>query len=318
MAAQTETKPKDAGEAAQVDTAPTPSDEQEHRDESATAAAGQHDETRSPLSLDTTLALIDQLDRARVKSRGGRGGGSFDYLETHDVIRTANRIFGFGNWGHEIVEQERIAEVEVQSSGTPPRKGWHVAYRCVVRVTVSGCVPMSGSGYGDGVEYGPAAQATASELALKEAESDALKRALKNYGDQFGLILYAKGDDQARIERDQAADQAQAVRVESPMSLPDALTAIGGYVLDAKPWVREAVEKLWPDVEFTAPKVLNDEQKYDLLRRLMTVTATLDGQEFLPNDDAEETQRRVRIAFAAAFEGYEILGPDPFELPIPF
>jgi recombination DNA repair RAD52 pathway protein len=72
------------------------------------------------------------------------------------------------------------------------KAGFCVGYVCVVRLTVEGCVPVSGVGYGDATEYRESAPVTAHELAAKEAESDALKRALKNFGDQFGLALYDK------------------------------------------------------------------------------------------------------------------------------
>ena len=38
-----------------------------------------------------------------VSQRKGRGGRTFDYLEGHAVIDQANRIFGYGGWGYELV-----------------------------------------------------------------------------------------------------------------------------------------------------------------------------------------------------------------------
>lgn len=135
--------------------------------------------------------LAQPLDAARVKVRdSGRGGQKLAYLETHDVIRAANDIFGFGQWGHEIIELRPIAPVTV--TNPEGKVGQQVGYICIVRLTVADCVPVSGVGYGDAVEYRESAPVTAHELAAKEAESDALKRALKNYGDQFGLALYDK------------------------------------------------------------------------------------------------------------------------------
>jgi hypothetical protein len=159
-----------------------------------------------PFTVEQIKQLRADLDTSRVRRREGRGGNEFSYLATHDVKRTANEIFGFGNWGHRIVEQHQLAAVPVESRD---RQGFHVAWYCRVELTVRGCIPVSGSGYGDGVEYGPAALATAQELAIKESESDALKRALTNFGDQFGLILYAKDDERRRIEADQAPAAAR-------------------------------------------------------------------------------------------------------------
>lgn len=140
--------------------------------------------------------LGEPLDAKRIKQREGRGGGpALSYLETHDVIRTANSIFGFGEWGHEIVELRYLDGVAVTSKAGKP--GIQVGYLCTVRLTVAGHQPVSGIGFGDAVEYTQSAPVTAHELAAKEAESDALKRALKNYGDQFGLALYDKQAKQA-------------------------------------------------------------------------------------------------------------------------
>lgn len=134
--------------------------------------------------------LSQPLDASRVKSRPNGRGGQLSYLETHDVIRAANDIFGFGKWGHDVVELRQIAGTAVHNN--EGKVGYCVGYVCVIRLTVDGCVPVSGVGYGDATEYRESAAVTTHELAAKEAESDALKRALKNFGDQFGLALYDK------------------------------------------------------------------------------------------------------------------------------
>ena len=144
----------------------------------------------SPVNATLQQKLSQPLDASRVKSRPNGRGGQLSYLETHDVIRAANDIFGFGKWGHEVVELRQLDAQVVHNSDQ--KAGFCVGYVCVVRLTVEGCVPVSGVGYGDATEYRESAPVTAHELAAKEAESDALKRALKNYGDQFGLALYDK------------------------------------------------------------------------------------------------------------------------------
>ena len=52
-------------------------------------------------------------------------------------------------------------------------------------------IEFSDVGYGDGFDYS-GSELTIHELAMKEAVSDGVKRALKNFGDQFGLSLYDK------------------------------------------------------------------------------------------------------------------------------
>lgn len=78
------------------------------------------------------------------------------------------------------------------------RNGFRAGYRAVVRVMVAthevegryiGPVTFSDVGFGDAVDYS-GSQISVQELAMKEAVSDGVKRALKNLGDQFGLGLY--------------------------------------------------------------------------------------------------------------------------------
>lgn len=159
--------------------------------------------------------LSAPLDAGRVKQRDSGRGGSVSYLETHDVIRTANDIFGFGQWGHDIIELRNLGSVTVHNRDG--KAGVHTGYVCVVRLTVNGCIPVSGVGYGDGVEYRESATVTAHELAAKEAESDALKRALKNFGDQFGLALYDKsaGENGHLVYENRAQAPAAAAHAQS-------------------------------------------------------------------------------------------------------
>lgn len=154
--------------------------------------------------------LDKDLDPARVKTKPG--GGNKSYLAEHDVVRTANRIFGYGRWGTEIVEMVHLGTVQMKNA--KGEEGWYTGYRCTVRLTVVGCVPVDGEGYGDAFEKQWSAQITTHELAVKEAESDAIKRAFKKWGDQFGLILYAKAEDLRRIEAEKHAEQEAASEEE--------------------------------------------------------------------------------------------------------
>lgn len=132
--------------------------------------------------------LNKPLDPSRVKTREGSGGKRLSYIETHDAIRTANEIFGFGNWGYEVVE---LVELGIEGYTRNNRTGHRVGYRAIVKVTTADGASFSDVGYGDAIEYGDSS-ITPHELAAKEAVSDAVKRALKNFGDQFGLGLYDK------------------------------------------------------------------------------------------------------------------------------
>ena len=67
------------------------------------AIVTEHELLWDGLSPAVTNTLSQPLDPALVSQRKGRGGRVFDYLEGHVVIDQANRIFGFGGWGVELV-----------------------------------------------------------------------------------------------------------------------------------------------------------------------------------------------------------------------
>lgn len=145
------------------------------------------------LSPEVRLLLTAPLDPARVSKRQGSGSMQLSYLEGHDAIRTANRIFGIGNWGYRTMSLTLLGEEPTERNN---RAGYRVGYRAIVEVYVNGedgqtAAIFSDTGYGDATDYSGSA-ITPHELASKEAVTDALKRCLKNLGDQFGLGLYDK------------------------------------------------------------------------------------------------------------------------------
>lgn len=132
--------------------------------------------------------LAKPLNSANVKQRE-QGRTRLSYVESWHVIAEANRIFGFDGWDSHTVEVKCVAERE-RKIGKPPyeKDGWGVTYtaRVIIRV---GEVERSGTGAGHGID---ADLGLAHESAIKEAESDARKRALMTFGNPFGLALYDK------------------------------------------------------------------------------------------------------------------------------
>lgn len=104
-----------------------------------------------------------------------------EYIEGWRVIDEANRIFGFDGWTRETVE---MVETNRELKGDK----YYVGYRAKVRVTAQGVI-REGSAGGSGVSK---SLSDAIESALKEAETDAMKRALMTFGNPFGLALYDK------------------------------------------------------------------------------------------------------------------------------
>ena len=142
-------------------------------------------------SPEQIAALSAPLDRAKVQTRS-QAGRSLAYLEGWQVIAEANRIFGFDGWQRQTLAVRCVSQAE-RPIGRDQKPGWGVTYTCRVRITVG--IPDSapviregcGAGHGIDVDLGQA-----HESALKEAETDAMKRALMTFGNPFGLALYDK------------------------------------------------------------------------------------------------------------------------------
>lgn len=107
-----------------------------------------------------------------------------EYVDGLHVIREANRIFGFNGWSYEVTRLEMVSRVEAVNNNI------RVGYLCAVKVSVDG-VYREGTAVGNGAGK-PDNEADAHESAVKEAETDALKRALRSFGNTFGLALYDK------------------------------------------------------------------------------------------------------------------------------
>jgi len=154
--------------------------------------------------------LAAPLSRANVSKRQGGGNRQLSYIESHHAIREANRIFGFDGWSSETVDIKLIVD----------RGGDYtiVAYMARVRITVyAGERTLIREGVGTG--HGKDRDAgQAHEKAAKEAESDAQKRALRHFGDQFGLALYDK--DQEHVTDALPANAPLVDKIEKVEPMP--------------------------------------------------------------------------------------------------
>ena len=109
------------------------------------------------------------------------------------MISEANRIFGYGCWDQELRDVKLVSERE-RKIGQGRKDGWGVSYVATVRITASGTFRDGvGAGHGIDVDLG-----LAHESAIKEAATDAMKRAFMTFGNQFGLSLYDK--EQRNVE----------------------------------------------------------------------------------------------------------------------
>lgn len=148
------------------------------------------DVTHSELTWDglspaVTNALSQPLDPDLVSKRRGRAGRTFSYIEGHVAISEANRVFGYGGWGYELLADVTLREIENVDPDTGEVKLIR-AYSAPVRVTVPGAPPRTDVGFHAVTEETPDGH----ETALKGAVTDGLKRALRSFGDRFGNGLY--------------------------------------------------------------------------------------------------------------------------------
>ena len=148
----------------------------------------EHDLMWESLPPAVTQKLGEPLDEGLVSHRKGRGNRAFAYLEGRTAIEQANRILGYAGWGYELVGPVELREGESVDPRTGETKHWR-AYAATVRVTVSGSQLRTDVGFqavaDDTVE--------GHETAYKGSVTDALKRALRSYGGQFGNSLYGDG-----------------------------------------------------------------------------------------------------------------------------
>ncbi len=162
-----------------------------HRPEAAIAS--EHDLLWDGLPPAVTGALGQPLDPALVSQRKGRAGRTFSYIEGHVAISEANRVFGFGGWGYELVADVTLREFDNLDPHTGEVKRIR-AYSAPVRVTVPGAPPRTDVGFHAVTEE----TADGHETALKGAVTDGLKRALRSFGDRFGNGL--SGDRPAQSD----------------------------------------------------------------------------------------------------------------------
>lgn len=144
------------------------------------------------LSSKQNEVLLRPINPARILTLNGLA-----HLAAWDVRAHLNRVFGFGGWSADLTGLDLIHDVEtLTSKGKEARK---VAYRAVMRLTIHDCdATYTEAAVGESVmptfKHGDA-----HDMAIKTAESQALKRCATNLGDQFGLSLYNNGSRQSVV-----------------------------------------------------------------------------------------------------------------------
>lgn len=191
-------------------------------------------------------ALGKPLDRNNVRQRK-QGGSNVSYIAGWHAIAEANRIFGFGNWERRTVLLEKISEE------TNTNNNLVIGYIAKVRITVQGAdktISREGTGFGSGISKNIF---DAHEGAGKEAETDAMKRALMTFGNQFGLALYDK--EQKNVETPPSEDSKTYTK--SALAAVELLTN------------RDAASRFWEgDKEHRKRAGINNEQQQTILQAM--------------------------------------------------
>jgi len=170
------------------------------------AIVTEHDLLWDGLPPAITQALGQPIDPALVSQRRGRAGRTFSYIEGHTAISEANRVFGFGGWGFELVENVTLRTIETVDGETGEVKTVNV-YTAPVRVTVPGAPPRTDIGFHAVTDE----TADGHETAVKGAVTDGMKRALRSFGDRFGNGLYGDQPPVVNAPRSERAPaQAQS------------------------------------------------------------------------------------------------------------
>lgn len=147
-------------------------------------------------------ALSYELDSSRIKERS-KGNITLSYLEGFDIIETANKIFGFGNWDYSITKLDQVSQEMNQN------QNHIVCYKAIVTIQVHNMshthtINREDVGFGTGIAK---TLSDAHESAAKEAVTDAIKRAMRSFGNQFGNSLYDKSRHHNQHQHNQIQHQ---------------------------------------------------------------------------------------------------------------
>ncbi|KUJ12128.1 uncharacterized protein LY89DRAFT_624575 [Mollisia scopiformis] len=129
--------------------------------------------------------LEKQLGPEYISSRAGPSGQKVHYLAAEKCIQLANEVFGFNGWSSQIKEVQ-VDFVEENPQTFRVNLGLSV----IVRVTLRDGTFHEDIGYGHMENC--KGKAAAFEKAKKEGTTDALKRALRNFGNVLGNCIYDK------------------------------------------------------------------------------------------------------------------------------
>lgn len=145
---------------------------------------------RGMLTFQQIEELVKGINTLYVQAKQGKS-----YLAQHQARAEMNRIFGYGNW--DVIDDDPVVIYEnFGPTGGDKKERWTVAYRMKVTVNIRDLwgMPVATFTGMHAEENAPQPQrGEAHALAITSVQSYALRRALINLGDRFGLGLYNGG-----------------------------------------------------------------------------------------------------------------------------
>uniref|UniRef100_A0A8H8CKG5 Uncharacterized protein n=1 Tax=Psilocybe cubensis TaxID=181762 RepID=A0A8H8CKG5_PSICU len=130
--------------------------------------------------------LDRKLGPEYISQRPGPGGGPrLTYVEGWKIINLANEVFGFNGWSSSVVSLTTDFTDYSEES-----RRYSVGVTAIVRVTLRDGVFHEDTGYG--MLENSKSKGAALDKCKKEAVTDGLKRALRNFGNVMGNCLYDK------------------------------------------------------------------------------------------------------------------------------
>lgn len=151
---------------------------------------------RRPLTIRQRNGLIGDLRHDRVKKLQGK---DLSYLETWDVIATLIKVFGYGGFSSELTDMQ-VIKIETD---IPNARGGTTNFRVTAMGTVKLTIHQTGAVYTEAAATSQSGAVIGDvvDFAIKTVESDALKRAARFLGTQFGLSLYDDGRETDVVQK---------------------------------------------------------------------------------------------------------------------
>eukprot|EP00912_Choanoflagellata_sp_UC4_P000883 UC4_evm7s543 len=129
------------------------------------------------------FALGQYMSPDDISFRDGGGNQKVPYLQFGDAVRLAHRCFGFNGWSLQI----KRFETDYLNKSRKNKNNCDVAVSAIVRIT------LKDGSYHEDIGFGTAENMSrptaAIEKAKKQAVSDGMKRALRQYGPALGSCL---------------------------------------------------------------------------------------------------------------------------------